>query len=148
MTAPLDTLHGFYEPPPPSWTPQTVAWYCTFALAAIAATCALVWMIRKRIRDRYRREALHALETTRADGFSALLKRTALSAWPRDEVASLSGAAWLHFLDHAMTDSGFLVSPGNRVEAIAFGVADIPAEDEAALRQMTARWIRRHRVRA
>ena len=97
MTAPLDTLHGFYEPPPPAWTPQTVAWYCVFALAAIAATCALVWMIRKRIRNRYRREALHELETTRADGFSALLKRTALSAWPRDEVASLSGAHGCNF---------------------------------------------------
>lgn len=148
MTAPLDKLHGFYEPSPPPWTPQTVAWYCVFALAAIAAAWALVWLIRKRIRNRYRGEALHALETTRADGFSALLKRTALSAWPRDEVASLSGTAWLQFLEHAMSGSGFLVSPGNRVEAIAFGVANISAEDEAALRQLTARWIRRHRVRA
>jgi H+/Cl- antiporter ClcA len=148
MTAPLDKLHEFYEPTPPAWTPQTVGWYCAFALAAIAAAWALVWIMRKRLRNRYRREALHALETTKADGFSALLKRTALSAWPREEVASLSGSTWLHFLDHAMSGSGFLTPPGNRVEAIAFGLADISAEDEAALRELTARWIRRHRVRA
>ena len=31
---------------------------------------------------------------------AVLLKRTALSSWPRDEVAALSGPAWIAFLRH------------------------------------------------
>ena len=148
MTAPLDALHGFYQPPSPAWTPQTVGWYCVFAAAAIAA----LWILARRIRrwrfNRYRREALNELKTLAATELSALLKRTALSAWPRERVASLSGPEWLQFLDDALKDSGFKNAPGNRIEDIAFGPAALSAEEEKQLRDLTAQWIRSHHVRA
>ena len=46
MTGPLNSLHGFYEPVPPAWVPQTIGWYCVFAAAAIAAAWFAVGAFR------------------------------------------------------------------------------------------------------
>lgn len=148
MTAPLETLHGFYEPTPPAWTPQTVGWYCVLAIAAIAALWMLVRSARKWKHNRYRREALAALNTVPVEELSALLKRTALSAWPRETIATLSGPEWLRFLDGALGGGGFLNAPGNRIEDLAFKSTNLSSEEEKLLRDLTAQWIRSHRVRA
>jgi hypothetical protein len=148
MTSPINMLHGFYEPSPPAWTPQTVGWYCMFAVIAIAAIWILVCAIHRWMFNRYRRAALKELETLTVVDFSVLLKRTALSVWPREKVASLSGAEWLQFLDNKLRGGGFLVTPGNQIENMAFGEANLSAEDEKRLRELTAKWIRSHRVRA
>src|SRR5215831_8115582 len=41
----LGQLHDFYQPPPPSWVPQTIGWYVLFALLFAGALflmgCAL-----------------------------------------------------------------------------------------------------------
>ena len=86
MTAPLDKLHDFYQPPAPPWTPQTIGWYVVFAVVGVLVLWAVVYFVRKWIANRYRREALRELTLARADGISALLKRAALSAWPREKV--------------------------------------------------------------
>ncbi len=148
MTGPLNSLHGFYEPVPPAWVPQTIGWYCVFAAAAIAAAWFAVWSIRKRLHNRYRREALHELQTIPVSELSALLKRTALSAWPREKVASLSGREWLGFLDGTPGGKGFLSAPGDQIEDIALCRVSLSSEDEQRLRDLAAKWIRSHRVRA
>ena len=148
MTASLDKLHSFNEPPPPAWTPQTVGWYCLFAIV----TVAMLWMVVRAIRlwraNRYRREALRELATLDVKDLSALLKRTALSAWPRETVASLSGTSWLNFLDNAIKERSFQDSPGNRIEELAFNPVNLSTRDESTLRKLAGDWIRRHRVRA
>jgi hypothetical protein len=148
MTNPLDSLHDFYAPEPPAWMPQTIGWYCVFASAVIAALWLVVHEVRKWRLNRYRREALKELETLKVVELSALLKRTALSAWPREAVASLSGMEWLNFLDETVRGGEFLVAPGNQIENLAFLKANLNAEDERQLRGLTAKWIRSHRVRA
>ena len=149
MTAPLDELHDFYAPPPPSWVPQTVGWYVLFALIALA----LVWLSFRAVRhwlvNRYRREALRQLDGLSPDQFSALLKRVALVAWPREKVASLNGEAWLNFLNETSGQSIFREAPANRLEVLALRPeAAISADEARALRQVAAYWIRRHRVQA
>ena|ERR1700761_798818 len=148
MTNSIDNLHGFYEPAPTTWMPQTVGWYCMFAVVAIASIWILVCGIRRWLFNRYRREALKELETLMVMDFSVLLKRTALSVWPRERVASLSGAEWLQFLDEKLRGGGFLIAPGNQIEDLMFSEADLSVEDEKQLRELTAKWIRSHRVRA
>ena len=148
MTAPLDKLHDFYQPPPPAWTPQTIGWYVVFAIAGLLVVWMIVHNIRRWFTNRYRREALRELVALPPDQFSALLKRVALTAWPRERVASLSGDAWLKFLSESSNDHLFLNAPGNRIEEIALCSTTISSEDEQALRQTTAEWIRRHRVQA
>ncbi len=118
-----------------------------FAVVAITAIWILVREIRRWMFNRYRREALKELQTLTVAEFSVLLKRTALSVWPREKVASLSGVEWLQFLDATIRGDGFLATPGNQIENLAFCEADLSAEDEKQLRELTAKWIRSHRVR-
>jgi Domain of unknown function (DUF4381) len=144
----LDKLHGFYQPPPISWTPQTLGWYIVFGILVLL----IVWLTIRRIRNwrhnRYRREALHELVSASPEQFSGLLKRTALAAWPRDEVASLSGDKWIGFLAESAAIPAFRENPGNLIEQIAFALSSLSSEDEAVLRDLSAQWIRRHRVQA
>ena len=144
----LDKLHDFYQPAPPSWTPQTIGWYVLFAIAALVILWFTFRAIRTHHANRYRRAALRELITTSPDQFSVLLKRTALAAWPREKIASLTGEPWLKFLDETAATDSFLKSPGNRIELLAFDAAAPSAEDTQRLRTITAEWIRRHRVQA
>ena len=147
-TAALDKLHDYYRPAPPAWTPQTVGWYLVFTIIAILLLWFVIHTIRRWLANRYRREALRELAIATPDQFSVLLKRTALAAWPREKVASLSGDAWLQFLGDAATTESFQSAPGNRIEELALYGDVTSAGDEQALRAIAAEWIRRHRVQA
>ena len=145
MTAPLDNLHDFYQPPPPSWRPQTVGWYVVFAIAALLLLWLALHLYNRWRANRYRREALAELANIETTQLSALLKRTALSAWPREEVAALNGARWLSFLDAATHNPLFASAPENRIEEIAFSAVTLSGSEESALRQATATWIKQHK---
>jgi hypothetical protein len=148
VSGPLDKLHDFYQPPPPARTPQTIGWYVLFAIAALIVLWLVIHSAWRWLRNRYRREALHELELLPAEQFSTLLKRTALTVWPREKVASLSGDAWLEFLSSTAKSDSFGHSPGNRLEEIALRQVTLSDDDERALRAIAAEWIRRHRVPA
>jgi hypothetical protein len=146
MSGPLDKLHDFYQPPSPAWTPQTAGWYILFAIVGLLVVWMGVHLVRGWLANRYRRAALRELVLLPPSEFSALLKRTALEAWPRERVASLSGAAWLNFLDEAVGEETFRLAPADRIEEIALQTVTLSNEDEHALRETVATWIRRHRV--
>jgi hypothetical protein len=148
MSAPLDKLHDFYQPTPPAWTPQTIGWYILFAVADLLILWMIVHNIRRWFANRYRRDALRELAALPPDQFSTLLKRTALAAWPRDKVASLSGEAWLRFLCETSGGGLFQGAPGNLIEDAALRPLVLSSEDERELRRLAAQWIRRHRVPA
>jgi Domain of unknown function (DUF4381) len=146
--APLNKLHDYYQPAPPAWTPQTIGWYVLFAAVALLLLWFAIYVIRRWFANRYRSEALRELVIATPDQFSALLKRTALAAWPREKVASLSGDAWLQFLGNAAATESFRSAPGNRIEELALFGNAASVEDEQTLRTIAAEWIRRHRVQA
>jgi hypothetical protein len=148
MTAPLGKLHDFYQPPPPAWTPQTIGWYVVFAIVGLLTLWLIIHSIRRWLTNRYRREAMRELAVLPPDQFSTLLKRTALAAWPREKVASLSGEAWLEFLNKTAGTDIFRHTPGNQIEETALRRAAMSGDDERVLRGITAEWIRRHRVQA
>jgi len=146
MKTPLDKLHDFYRPPPPSWRPQTIGWYVVFVVCALLLLWLAVHLVRQWNANRYRREALKELTHSKAVELSSLLKRTALCAWPRQEVAALSGEAWLTFLDTSAGRPLFAEPPANRIEDFALQPAAISSEDEDTLRRASARWIKTHKV--
>src|SRR5260221_8720813 len=96
--AALRSLKDIATPPPVSWFPQTWGWMALAVLLAAVVLALLVRQVRRYRANRYRREALlelKALEheirdpTTRREAvqaLAALLKRTALGAWPRADV--------------------------------------------------------------
>ncbi len=106
----LRSIKDIVEPSPISWMPQTWGWALLgLILLAALLIVLLKWMQRYRA-NAYRREALsmlaeidHRLRDRRTGpqaiaDLTSLLKRTALSAWPRKDVADLSGAKWAAFL--------------------------------------------------
>ncbi len=148
----LDLMHGIVVPEPAPWTPQTVGWWVVLGwLVAVVGLCALKY-VQYRKRNRYRREALDALDDSNrragddpagsAAAVAALLKRTALAAWPRERVAALYGADWAEFL---VESAGNDARVADAAEEIARAAYD-PRSNGADLVKPARRWIRKHRA--
>lgn len=165
MTTPdaasLDRLHDIVAPAPlPLWPPAP-AWFVFAALVLLGLLVLAARLLRAYQRNHYRREALAALAASRpllADparrpeavaAIGVLLKRAALVAWPRERVASLTGDAWLAFLDSTTPAPGFVAGPGRWLETAAYDPRSASALDEAeALRlaDLARRWLAEHRL--
>ncbi len=124
MTAPpapsLPPLHDILQPEGvPVWPPGPGVWIALALLVVTAGTVLYgIWQ-----RGRLRRGALRELTALRqrcgdgeadrfALGVSTLLRRVALSRFPRQQVASLFGGAWLQFLDRSGHTDAFTHGPG------------------------------------
>ena len=135
-----------------SWLPQTVAWrWLAAVLAAYLLYRAWLWL-RHWYRNRYRREAAAQLAqlaersqpASLVAAVNQLLKRAALAAYSREQVASLSGADWVNFLNRHCADSPF--SP-EQARLLAVGTYTRQSIDPAAGRQLVAasrRWLFEH----
>lgn len=143
---PLKGLNDFVHPAAPTWVPQTVGWYVLFAVIAVG----VIWQAYRSFRswraNAYRRDALRELERTPVAELSALMKRTALAAWPRERVASLTGQPWLAFLSQTFSGSAFSTPPGTLVEEMSLQANSLSPSDERELRERAAQWIRGHNV--
>ncbi|MGO8088842.1 DUF4381 domain-containing protein [Rhizobium leguminosarum] len=159
----LRSLHDIVVPAPVSWWPQTWGWALVAGLLAFAAFLVILRWIRRYRANAYTREALTLLEgvadrlrhpATRPDAIRELaevLKRTALAAWPRDEVASLCGDGWVRFLD-AQDEDG----TGDTLERLlddfeyhgAEIVAGLPSNVCGDLVIAARKWIEQHHVSA
>jgi hypothetical protein len=158
-TEALAGLHDVVAPPPVSWAPQTVGW-AVLAAALVVLLAWWGWWAWKRAQaNRYRKVALaevdqveKALRDDPSSGRTALgavneiLKRTALTAWPRAEVASLAGEEWLEFLDATGGGRDFRDRPGRALADRVYASGDLTAgEDERrAFLEAVRRWIRHH----
>ena len=143
--ASLERLHDVVVPPPVPWWPPPPGWSIVIAALAIAVMALLLKAFMRWQADRYRREALRVLEdpATKPTEWSALLKRTALSIWPREEVAHLTGREWLAFLDRTAGMKAFSAGAGSSIENIAFDPNGGQASGE--LKGAVREWIQRHR---
>ena len=139
--ADLSNLRDIVVPPEVALWPPAPGWWILLA-GGIAMAAIFAGMIVTRYRrNAYRRAALVALDTADAGDISTILKRAALAAWPRAEVASLTGADWLAFLDRTARSDVFTRGAGRDLETLAFGGAG----DKQAVLTAARRWIRRHR---
>jgi Ca-activated chloride channel family protein len=139
----IDLLEPAPEPAPISMMPQTVGWvWFGLALALLVG-----WLIRRAIQHRqanaYRRAALGALAKAEDDPacIADILRRTALSGFPRGEVAGLTGKDWLHFLDQTMGDDRFSNGPGRIVPQAPYR----PAPTSPELTRLAHDWIVTHK---
>lgn len=158
--AALRSLKDIAVPEPVSWMPQTWGW-ALLAILLLAATAAvfILWLRRYRA-NAYRRQALGILDGIEQDlqnpatreqairQLAEVLKRAALAGWDRTEVASLSGEAWVRFLDdHGGGDAGHALNA--LLDDVEYqGGAHIEAVAATALVPAARTWIRRHHVSA
>ena len=146
----LALMNDIARPGPVPWTPQTVGWVVVALWLAAVLVLVAVSGIRRWRANRYRRDALAALSAiaARADRepalaaqqLATLLKRTALVAYPRAEVASLYGAAWAAFLCRSAGNDPVVEGSAEELAAAAYR-ADV---DGAALVASARRWIEVH----
>ncbi len=160
MTSPgsLDRLHDIVAPPPVPWWPPAPGWWVVGALALVLGARAAwsAWCAWRKAA--YRRAALAELRALEARGpdegeceaavreIPALVKRTALAAFRRDRVASLSGAAWLAFLDRTGRTTAFTSGGGEALADLAYDprAARMDAGDRAELFRVVRTWIGTH----
>jgi hypothetical protein len=151
-TGSLQLLNDIVTPPAVPWWPPAPGWYVLGALVLLAAAWLAVRYFLKWRRNRYRREALEELARMRSDlsaarALPALLKRAALSAWPRREVAQLSGAEWRRFLDDSAGMDRFSGETGDILERLAYaGKADhaCTAEQLRMVFDAAESWLKQH----
>lgn len=158
----LEKLHEILLPDPVSWAPRTPGWYVALGLVVLVAALWVHGRLRRALGNRYRRSALAALAAVERDlqrpgahaaalaALPALLKRTALSAFPRVEVAALSGEAWLAFLDDTMGGKAFTEGEGRVLPLLAYApaarVEALPGDSIDRLLRLARRWISVHKA--
>lgn len=151
-----DRMWGLKEmamPEPISWFPATPGWLVLLAIALML----LGWLGWRRVRawrrERYRREALARIDALRAapDRLAELpivLRATALTAFPREEVASLRGSAWVSWLN----ENGGRFEPADaecldRLPYDGRTAASLAPEASARLLAASRAWVKGHHAR-
>jgi hypothetical protein len=148
----LNLMHELVMPEPVAWLPQTPGWWIVLGWL-IAVLFLLAWQFaRRRRRNRYRRDALAELRSIAAQPelgpeesaqhVAALLKRTALAAYSREDVAALYGRDWAQFLKDSSGNDRQVTAAADMLAAAAYR----PDADGADLARPARRWIRLHRA--
>lgn len=106
---PLLELRDIHAAPPPGFWPPAPGWWVLAVLLTAVLAVGMLWLRRRYRAARFRRQVMHELDaiTNRnkndigdfiAD-IGIWLRRVALQRYPKEQVASLTGSAWLDFLD-------------------------------------------------
>lgn len=133
----LSNLRDIVIPDAPAiWPLAPGLW---LALGMVALTLFLIiWQWRAaRMRNAYRKAGLLLLsEAKTVHDVSVVMKRVALAAFPREQVASLYGEDWAAFLQETCPRTSF-----HEIAEI-----DENADSLQNLMQLAGTWIRHHRV--
>ena len=137
-----------------SWLPQTPGWL----LVGLVLLAVLVRYGGRRLqywyRNRYRREAakrLQQLAATTDQGdltliaeINRLLKLTALAAFSREQVASLSGEDWVAFLNQQCAAPPFSTEQRRLLAVGAYCAQRVEATPGQALIAACLTWVEEH----
>lgn len=144
-------LRDIHLPEPVSWWPPAPGWIALTVL--IPLLVFIVHHVYKRLRQKTAfKTAGKMLAAIRNDksqdclqtvaALSTLLRRVAVSTAPRQDVASLSGAAWLAYLDASLPDSPFSQGVGRCLGDVQYR-RSVPEEfDREELLRLCERWIK------
>ncbi len=114
----LSGLRDVIYPPEPSWWPPAIGWWLMLALvlALTAVSYQLLKILRQRsktVKLMRRMESINLLDPHEASAqLSILMRRIAITRYPRETVAGLTGYAWLEFLDRSGDTDQFTKGPG------------------------------------
>jgi len=116
-------LRDIHLPEPISWWPPATGWWLLAALAVLLLA-AMVLLLTYRRRTRLKRDAQaelrqiqdqyrqHQNDSLTIRQLSTLLRRVAISCDGRKQVASLTGTAWLQYLDQLGGGTQFTAGAG------------------------------------
>ncbi|AHE68328.1 DUF4381 domain-containing protein [Legionella oakridgensis] len=153
----LSQLRDIHMPLPIGWWPLAPGWYVLIILLIIVLMVAVLFLRRSYLHGQARRRALRLLaayqQQYQREGncqhisacISELLKRVALVYFPRKNVASLQGEAWILFLNETGKNVDF--------SQVRSQLLDVPYQrrgmakdnDLTLLFSMTKKWINQRR---
>ncbi len=140
-----------------SWWPATPGWAVLTTIAGVFLLAKAIQMAKRWWADRYRRQAIKKLDQLQNKlqplqvvyELPFYLKAVALQAYPRKQVASLSGKNWLAFLDAHYQGPSFQQDPGRQLLSFAYQPSDHRQLDDnqaAGVIDMARLWIATHTV--
>lgn len=154
--SPLDQLADIHLPDSVSWWPLASGWWALLALLVIVLITVLLW--RRRLKqNHYRKLAQQELDniysnyqnTQNATAFlheiSVLLRRTALTAYPKTFNASIKGQAWLDWLDRVYFNPAMQFNSEVGQQLLTASYQKNPQIDANALYQLCRLWLSEHR---
>ena len=146
----LDMLKPVPEPDPISMFPATQGWVWLGLALCLAALLVGRWSWRRWRANAYRRAALAELKTAGDDPatVAAILRRAALVAYPRGQVASLTGAAWLAFLEKTCDGAAFVGEVGEVGAALVQAPYRGGGAANPELTRQAQHWLKGHRAEA
>jgi len=120
-------LRDIHAAPPPGLWPPAPGWWVLAILLAVLFILGLLWLRRRLRMRRFRNQVMLELERIsnrnegkNTDEFIAetgvWLRRVALHRYPQEQVASLTGSAWLEFLDATGGEGQFCNGVGQVLE--------------------------------
>jgi len=149
----LAKLNDIVLAPAPSWWSPAPGWYVLLLVFVLLLIGAAYRLWRDYYNNRYRRAALLELAALEAEQggqhcerLPELLKRTALHAYPREEIAMLSGESWRAFLDRHCTSRPFHSEAGELLDRLAYQPASQDAMNLQPLVEAIRTWIKQHRA--
>ena len=154
---PLAQLRDLHLPQAVADWPPALGWWLLAGLVLFG----LVWFMRALYRryqsNAYRRfaqrelTAIVAEHATTQDARRALsalqflMKRVAMTAFNRAEVAALTGVAWTQFLDATSATSQFSLGPGELlIDGPYEATQDHSSQELTALFSICAEWLKNH----
>ncbi len=155
----LQNLNDIVLPEALGWWPLASGWYYLFGILLLVVAWFVYVAIRNWNSNRYRRAALHQLRLLAEDiGDSekrdaalrqvpVLLKRTALSVYPRSQLASLTGKNWLDFLNSKVSTASFTDSTAGLLDVLSYSVGDLNTVDTKTADELLSAcryWLEHH----
>ena len=115
------TLRDIHLPDPIGWWPPAIGWWLLAVLVPLLCVLTL-WLYKRITRKTAIKTAKKLLLKIKLDGsidemdkliaLSAVIRRVAISISPRAETASLTGQAWLEYLDSSVKGTPFTLGAG------------------------------------
>jgi cbb3-type cytochrome oxidase subunit 3 len=132
----LADLQDIVVPAAPGWWPPAAGLWVLLIIFVLTIIAIGYRVYQNRRRNRYRQAGLLLLADAATEyEVSVVLKRVALAAYPREQVASLYGAEWVSFLQQSCPQSTFS-------DSFASERGSTVNQD---LRDSAAAWIKHHR---
>lgn len=144
-------LKGLHLPDPISWWPPAIGWWL-MGLGIIILTVLLFWVIKRVTRKTAVKKAKVILLAIKNNSeldnaqklceLSILIRRVAISIAPRTDVASLTGSAWLSFLDSHLKNSPFSTGVGVKLAYAPYQPTLVTESEILQLISLCEEWLK------